>query len=237
MKKIIEHLHAEWYKYLLEILVITIGILGAFALNNWNENRNAKIERGSIIQNLNTEFRKNQTEMDRIKTLTEAQYRAGMTLMSIMGSDQANIEKVNPDSLLYNFIEGNRYISTQYTLQDLSSSGRIQLIANDQLVELIYEWQAAYDQMMEYFNGVDDKVEDDLVPFLTEHYAIKDIDRYGLLEWKTPSKLKHDKLKVFHNISFENQVDDLLFRVLSYQWSLEKVEEVQEKIINLTDHL
>lgn len=237
MKRILSTLSQKWPEYLLEILVITIGILGAFALNNWNENRKAAIERGSIIQNLNTEFRKNQTEMDRIKTLTEAQYRAGMTLMSIMGANQASIQKVNPDSLLYNFIEGNRYISTQYTLQDLSNSGRIQLIANDQLVELIYEWQAAYDQMMEYFNGLDDKVEDDLVPFLTEHYAIKDIDRYGLLEWKTPSKLKHDKLKVFHNISFENQVDDLLFRVFSYQYSLEKVEKVQEKIINLTNQL
>ena len=36
MKKIISHLKSEWYKYLLEIIVIMIGILGVkvFVLKN-----------------------------------------------------------------------------------------------------------------------------------------------------------------------------------------------------------
>ena len=37
MKKILNHLTTDWYKYLLELIVITAGVLGAFALNNWNE--------------------------------------------------------------------------------------------------------------------------------------------------------------------------------------------------------
>ena len=39
MKQILNHLASDWYKYLLELIVITAGVLGAFALNNWNEDR------------------------------------------------------------------------------------------------------------------------------------------------------------------------------------------------------
>jgi hypothetical protein len=59
MKRIFTTLSRKWPEYLLEVLVLIIGIYGAFALERWNENRNARafeqntLER--ILVNLKTD--------------------------------------------------------------------------------------------------------------------------------------------------------------------------------------
>lgn len=50
MKKILETLKQKWVEYLLEIFVIMIGIMGAFTLNNWNEERKEKEKIISILK-------------------------------------------------------------------------------------------------------------------------------------------------------------------------------------------
>ena len=52
MKRILSILKDKWPEYILEILVITIGILGAFALNNWNEGRNENLQRQELVRSI-----------------------------------------------------------------------------------------------------------------------------------------------------------------------------------------
>ena len=52
MKKIFKTLKKKWAEYLLEIIVIMIGILGAFMLNNWNESRKDKSEEIEVLSQI-----------------------------------------------------------------------------------------------------------------------------------------------------------------------------------------
>ena len=64
MKKILETLKLKWAEYLLEIIVIMIGILGAFTLSNWNEERKNAIQETQLLKELIVNLNANLEEFD-----------------------------------------------------------------------------------------------------------------------------------------------------------------------------
>lgn len=59
MKKIINHLTENWIRHGFETLVVTIGILGAFTLNNWNEGRKEEIFERKVLNELRISLLRN----------------------------------------------------------------------------------------------------------------------------------------------------------------------------------
>lgn len=56
MKKILDHLKKNWIVYGFETLTIVVGILGAYSLNNWNENRKQRKDDIHFLYSLKSEI-------------------------------------------------------------------------------------------------------------------------------------------------------------------------------------
>lgn len=65
MKRILTTLSQKWPEFLLEMLVITAGILGAFALNNWNEDRLERNIEQSTLQQMKLAIEEDITDLNR----------------------------------------------------------------------------------------------------------------------------------------------------------------------------
>ena len=69
MKIIFNILKEKWPEYFLEILVITLGILGALVLNNWNDTRKANNVQKKTMERMIDDMER---DLERYKFLTEA---------------------------------------------------------------------------------------------------------------------------------------------------------------------
>jgi hypothetical protein len=93
MKKLVEHLRSDWYKYLLEMLVITIGIIGAFMLNGWKESSDNQSTEQSILREIRSNLAEDLLAIQDDLTHMDTIERAGHQLLYfIKNNDSPTIE-------------------------------------------------------------------------------------------------------------------------------------------------
>ena len=219
-----------------EIVLVVIGILIALQINNWNEGRLARIEEKRILSNLHQEFEKNKILLDACISRNQQALNSMKEIMDLIARQGPQGTPQDPgdsklDQLLFNSFEHLNYFPSQHSLNELIQSGKMQYLRNDRLKSLLYQWSSALDTSLEGFNGVDQKVEQDLLPYLTRKYPLKDMDRFGPLAWKEGSTLQSDKTLILRELEFENLIDDNLYRLNDFLSSLSDLSVLIEEIL------
>jgi len=138
MKRILTTLSQKWPEYLLEILVITIGILGAYALNNWNEGRKAQKQETYLINRLQKELELDSVTLQGTIFLNTSHANRGDFLI-----ENLNNPSVNMDSVVNSvFFVGrfNWFHSSSPTYDEMVSSGQLGILRSDSLKNLLNDY-------------------------------------------------------------------------------------------------
>jgi len=226
---------AKYLRYAIgEIALVVIGILIALQINNWNQERILNNEEETILKDISAEFLQNKEALNAAIKNNVNCFDASKTIFQLIGQNLLEIKKYNTDSLLYNVFETGEFIPSENTISDLLQSGRLQVLHNEKLKVYIYDWSKAMESYKTSLDRRSKKIDNELIPYLTKNYSLKDIDNYGILSWKNKSSLKHEKLLIFEDIEFENILDDYIYRVKSEKSRLMSLEAIVDNILIAT---
>lgn len=145
MKRILSTLKEKWPEYLLEIIVITAGILGAFILNNWNENRKAGNATDAALVNVLEDIRQDSIQFDfHVTNSSRIAENLDKTIVNLL-------EGGSNDTLEYYFQRSKGYLVAVVHNSAFQSMNELGLVSNIEDEELRMA-------LMRYFNFVQPNV-------------------------------------------------------------------------------
>ncbi|MEM7085328.1 MAG: DUF6090 family protein [Bacteroidota bacterium] len=213
-------------KYLIEIVIIIIGISLSFALNDWEKKESAQVDYQDYLQKLQQDIRIDSIQIwndmrsykNKIKGVDLIfKYHRGFGRDSIALLGQAQ-------NALSNFIE---FLPNDKTFQVLTSTGDFKVFTNDSLVsELfqLYGYDYAFIEMLG--REANDKRANYLKPYLIENIYFEDKITFPHVRTDI-GKVVSDR--TFRNICLDYK-ESSQGAYLAYQRALERLVRINELI-------
>lgn len=162
----------QYVKYAVgEIILVVIGILIALSINNWNENRKERIQETILLKQLLTDFNSNLEQLDQKISFRKDFMNSSKQLFKYI--DNPNLR--DKDSVETHIARTMPYATFDPIINDLASSGELNIIKNTQLKHALTRWSSE----------INDVIEDEVVwkkyrneqyfPFLIENYQLRTI--------------------------------------------------------------
>lgn len=166
-------------KYLLyasgEILLVVIGILIALQVNNWNTNRLDRIEEKALLVQLKNEFLSNKEQLNQKIALRDQAMESTLLLLQMIDDRNGRLSGSEVDSLLGNALPSYTFDPQYGVMNQLIEAGKLSLIQNDTLRELISNWSGIIADLKESENDYSSFNRNDYRPFLYKHANYRSI--------------------------------------------------------------
>jgi len=192
----------KYLKYAIgEIVLVVIGILIALSINNWNEGRKLRIIEHKYLSNLKYDLDNDSISLVDMIDKRTRKVKAIKQLISIAESKKIdNLVKI--DSLILEVAIWWEFIPNDNTLQELVSSGSLNIIQDENIKNQLLRLSNNYDQIVIERNHMrreyDSYIYDPLV------------SEISFLQTKTPSSIKNNWDWFYANKEVVNKNSDLL---------------------------
>ena len=230
-------------KYLLyafgEILLVVIGILIAFQVNSWKEQTELVKEERLLLTNLKADFEVRRAELLEFDTYFELEMDALDKLLPFFNSSEKLPEVHVLDSLL-SYSDNAYSFNNSFQLLDLLfTTGRIDLIRNEQLKNNLLKWPFLVEETLEeqrYLTEIDIHLG---YPVADQFIAHSDLSRYftfrnyGSEEF--PSKLSKNYAGLFRSSLYENYLSRRLQTIRIMKSDRLRLIQIADEILTLID--
>lgn len=173
-KKLIEQSKVRnYFLYAIgEIILVVIGILIALSLNGWKEDRIQHNEELQTLRQLREEFNANLVQLDEKISMRTAMVNAGAMLLKYHDNPSIMV----PDSVVVYLARTTVAPTFDPITNDLISGGRLYLIQNLKLRSKLSKWPSDLVQVTEEETAWIFILRNNYLPFLYQHYPIRNIN-------------------------------------------------------------
>ena len=158
MKKILKTLKEKWAEYILEILVIIIGIIAAFMLNSWHEDRKDHKEETIILTNLMEDLKDDVEGFN--ESLKWLSFRKAHVDSILWIIENPKIP-VNHPKLVHWLITSGYildYTPVFPTYSEIVGSGKLSLIQSMEIKKALAEYQSDFINDLRIFSSYDEGI-------------------------------------------------------------------------------
>ncbi|MGB3774415.1 MAG: DUF6090 family protein [Leeuwenhoekiella sp.] len=170
-------LNGKFKNYLLyavgEIVLIVLGILIAWKINNLNEIRKSKIVQVKIYESLDEELRSNLIVLDSAIVRYNSSTGALQKSLSYVGLQENQLNNEAKEVIIE--MKFKKSSISDEALSSINSTDKFQFIENDSLKILIAQYPAHMNDFMEQEVKLRNIVENKLKPLLEKHLSLVDM--------------------------------------------------------------
>ena len=231
---------AKYLKYAIgEIALVMIGILLALQVNNWNDERKAKIDidaiRQSNLQEIYNDLKKDVIVLDTILNQLQRQKEASKYTLEVVESNNKFIS----DSIKFiqkQFITSHSVAvdRTKNTWDNLNSSGQLLSLKEEELNKKLFDYYTYYDSRIKHFNELPKEIR---LKYRIEVAPCYDLGNVQMLLEQNPNLISINAKWFSCFLSMDELHDSLISIYLSSSLNINWFGEVKTQAQSIIEYI